>query len=81
MVKDHHGRVPEMSPQADLIHLHQRCGYSDSPFARIYFFYTAGSRKYTFPILQDPETDFREWKRCVPTQKNIKPYQKDTFFL
>ena len=22
---------------------HQRCGYSDSPFARIYFFYTAGS--------------------------------------
>ena len=23
---------------------HQRCGYSDSPFARIYFFYTAGSR-------------------------------------
>ena len=27
-----------------LIHPHQRCGYSDSPFARIYFFYTAGSR-------------------------------------
>ena len=23
---------------------HQRCGYSDLPFARIYFFYTAGSR-------------------------------------
>ena len=23
---------------------HQRCGYSESPFARIYFFYTAGSR-------------------------------------
>ena len=23
---------------------HQRCGYSDSPFVRIYFFYTAGSR-------------------------------------
>ena len=23
---------------------HQRCGYSDSPFARIYFFHTAGSR-------------------------------------
>ena len=23
---------------------HQRCGYSDSPFARKYFFYTAGSR-------------------------------------
>ena len=27
-----------------MIHPHQRCGYSDSPFARIYFFYTAGSR-------------------------------------
>ena len=27
-----------------LINSHQRCGYSDSPFARIYFFYTAGSR-------------------------------------
>ena len=25
------------------INPHQRCGYSDSPFARIYFFYTAGS--------------------------------------
>ena len=28
----------------DFINPHQRCGYSDSPFARIYFFYTAGSR-------------------------------------
>ena len=27
-----------------VFNLHQRCGYSDSPFARIYFFYTAGSR-------------------------------------
>ena len=27
-----------------VINPHQRCGYSDSPFARIYFFYTAGSR-------------------------------------
>ena len=26
-----------------MINPHQRCGYSDSPFARIYFFYTAGS--------------------------------------
>ena len=25
--------------------------------------------------------DFREWKRCVDTQKSRKPYQKDTFFL
>ena len=28
-----------------LINPHQRCGYSDSPFARIHYFYTAGSRK------------------------------------
>ena len=26
-----------------IIHPHQRCGYSDSPFARIHYFYTAGS--------------------------------------
>ena len=26
-----------------LVKPHQRCGYSDSPFARIYFFHTAGS--------------------------------------
>ena len=26
-----------------VIHPHQRCGYSDSPFARIHYFYTAGS--------------------------------------
>ena len=28
----------------DIFNPHQRCGYSDSPFARIYFFKTAGSR-------------------------------------
>ena len=28
-----------------LIHPHQRCGYSDLPFARIHDFYTSGSRK------------------------------------
>ena len=27
-----------------LVNPHQRCGYSDSPFARIYFFHTSGSR-------------------------------------
>ena len=27
-----------------MIDPHQRCGYSDLPFARIYYFYTAGSR-------------------------------------
>ena len=27
-----------------MINPHQRCGYSDSPFARIHYFYTAGSR-------------------------------------
>ena len=27
-----------------MINLHQRCGYSDSPFARVHYFYTAGSR-------------------------------------
>ena len=54
-----------------VVHPHQRCGYSDSPF----------SRGYTFSILQGPETDLREWKRCVDTPQNIKPYQKDTCFL
>ena len=27
-----------------VVNPHQRCGYSDSPFARIHYFYTAGSR-------------------------------------
>ena len=27
-----------------MFHPHQRCGDSDSPFARIHYFYTAGSR-------------------------------------
>ena len=54
-----------------MLNPHQRCGYSDSPF----------SRGHTFSILQGPETDLREWDRCVHTQKNRKPYQKDTFFL
>ena len=27
-----------------IIHPYQRCGYSDSPFARMHYFYTAGSR-------------------------------------
>ena len=27
-----------------VINPHQRCGYSDAPFARIHYFYTAGSR-------------------------------------
>ena len=53
------------------IHPHQKCGYSDLPF----------SRGYTFSILQGPETDLREWKRCVDSHKNRKPSQKDTFFL
>ena len=39
------------------------------------------SRGYNFSILQGPETDLREWNRCVHAQKNRKPYQKDTFFL
>ena len=30
-------------------------------------------------MLQGPETDLREWKRCVDTQKNRKTYQKDIF--
>ena len=33
-------RVPSKHP----INLHQRCGYSDLPFARIHDFYTTGSR-------------------------------------
>ena len=27
-----------------VVNPHQRCGYSDSPVARIHYFYTAGSR-------------------------------------
>ena len=38
------------------------------------------SRGYTFSILQGPETDLREWMRCVHSHKNRKPYQ-NIFFL
>ena len=58
------------SVSVSAIHPHQRCGYSDSPF----------SRGYTFSILQGPETDFREWKRCVDTQKT-ENHIKRTLFL
>ena len=37
------------------------------------------SRGYIISIPQGPETDFREWTRCVDTQKNRKPYKKTRF--
>ena len=39
------------------------------------------SRGYNFSILQGPDTDLREWNWWVHTQKNRKPYKKDTFFI
>ena len=39
------------------------------------------SRGYIISILQGPDTDLREWSRCVDTEKNRKPYQKGTFSL
>ena len=62
------------STSKQLVHPHQRCGYSDSPFARrdtfLYcriqkghiLFHTAGSRKDTyFSILQGLEMSWRGW--------------------
>ena len=34
----------QFSGSRELFNPHQRCGYGDSPFARIQYFYTAGSR-------------------------------------
>ena len=53
-----------------MIHPHQRCGYSDAPFARIHYFYTAGSRNR----FQGMETVCRHTKK----QKTISKRQ---FFL
>ena len=39
------------------------------------------SQGYTFSIPQGPETDFREWKRCVDTQKKQKTISNGHFFL
>ena len=50
-----------------LINPHQRCGYSDSPFARIHYFYTAGSRN--------------EFVRCGHTHKRKLYLRKRHFFL
>ena len=40
---------------------HQRCGYSDSPFARIHYFYIAGSRN-----------GLEGWNCCVHSQEITK---------
>ena len=53
-----------------VINPHQRCGYSDSPFARIYFFYTAGCRNR----FEGMETV------CRPTKKQ-KTISNRHFFL
>ena len=53
-----------------LVNPHQRCGYSDSPFARIYFFYTAGFRN-RFEGMESV---------CTRTQKQ-KTISKRHFFL
>ena len=37
------------------------------------------SQGYTFSILQGPETDLREWTRCVDTQKTENPIKKTLF--
>ena len=37
------------------------------------------SQGYTFSILQGPETDLREWTRCVDTQKTYNHIKKTRF--
>ena len=53
-----------------LINPHQRCGYSDSPFARIHYFYTAGSRN-GFEGMGTV---------CIQTQKHVNLITNNTFF-
>ena len=53
-----------------LFHPHQRCGYSDLPFARIYFFYTAGSRNR-----------FEGMEAVCPLTKKQKTISKRHVFL
>ena len=53
-----------------IVHPHQRCGYSDSPLARIYFFYTAGSRNR-----------FEGMEAVCPHTKKHKTISKRQFFL
>ena len=50
---------------------HQRCGYSDSPFARIYFFYTAGSRN-RFEGMESV---------CTHTEKQKTISKRDVFLI
>ena len=50
-----------------VVHPHQRCGYSESPFARIHYFYTAGSRN--------------EFVRCGHTHKRKLYLRKRHFFI
>ena len=62
------------------VHAHQRCGYSDSPFARIHYFYTAGSRNglegvgnsgYTHTIIKK-ESSKRGSQLSKPGKNNEK---------
>ena len=53
-----------------LVNPHQRCGYSDSPFARIYFFHTAGSRN-----------GFEGMEAVCRLMKKQKTISKRHFFL
>ena len=53
-----------------LIHSHQRCGYSDSPFARIHYFYTAGFRN-----------GFQGMEAVCRHTKKKKTISKGHFFL
>ena len=61
----------------------QRCGYSDSPFARIHYFHTEGSRN-GFEGMEPVcirTMDLREWNRCVSEHKNTLTLYKTYFFL
>ena len=62
-----------------IIHPHQRCGYSDSPFARIYFFHAAGSGNELEGLTTGARTSctqekytFLLWKNMLRTSDRIK---------
>ena len=52
-----------------IINPHQRCGYSDSPFARIHYFYTAGSRNGLEGVANGGHEVPKSRKRCSKCPK------------
>ena len=65
--------------EGNVIHPHQRCGYSDSPFARKDTFLYCRVQK---SILQAPEMSWRGWTtQAADTKRKLYPRKRHFFVM